>query len=816
MNSYYVVRSNFPAQPRIKASPAHLMLKSLSVILAICSVTVAGFSQNRYQVIRIPTPEGANSAALGINNKGEVVGYSFQGDDYRAFLYSPADQSLTDVGSFGGKINAACAINDSGQITGYSQDRNGNLLAFISSPKQQLSSLGTLGRASTSEAFAINDNGAVVGDSQSGNQSHLPVLFSAGMVQDLGIEGASQPDALETAYSINDAGQIVGRHSAENNTFHAFMIANGKIIDFPTLGGANGEALAINQSGVVVGDSDTRDGSTHAFVLEHSRLKDLGTLPDYTNASYARGINKAGDIVGESDSANQKRAFLYTKGHLVQLDKLTENLSETGLQSLDVAYSINDKGWIVGYGTTSDNLSAAFLAMPETQDEQMSSAQDQLQYSDQGEQASNEGDYNVFYSRLSSDEGNWVQAGNYGYCFRPRVSEHWRPYQDGHWIWTDHGWYWSSNEPFGWATYHYGRWVDINGTGWCWVPGKQWAPAWVSWRQSDENVGWAPLPPEAEVYPQTSISSWSDSYYGIGPAAYIFLNYSHWHERNYAQFVEPPSRNVQIINESRNVTNIVTTNNIINNYGPPVQTVEEKTNRSIQQVKLALSSPTTSNANFGQSLQGNQLKVIAPPATLQSRATQAPPVQNRIVDPQVEKGWQGVKPQEQQKLKRVIAEQNPIPGNLPKPAPFVQPQIGSRAQGTGLSRTAGSEIAGHKPPANTAVIGSPHPVIAPGASPNAAAAGNRSVPANLLGAKSVTAPGSPVKAPGGRPVTPGRQPEIGNVGVNGKAPVNGNVPAGVPASPGAPPNGKVAGRSLPANLLGTRAEGTAGNKAPLP
>ena len=54
----------------------------------------------------LPYPQGANSVALGINKNGDVVGYSFQGEDYQAFLYSVADQSLTDVGSLGGKINA--------------------------------------------------------------------------------------------------------------------------------------------------------------------------------------------------------------------------------------------------------------------------------------------------------------------------------------------------------------------------------------------------------------------------------------------------------------------------------------------------------------------------------------------------------------------------------------------------------------------------------------------------------------------------------------------------------------------------------------
>src|SRR6202521_1857917 len=135
-----------------------ISMKSLGLIFTICCATAA-FAQNRYQITRLPTAQGANSAALGINNKGEVVGYSFQGEDYHAFLYSSSDQSLTDVGSLGGQINAACAINDAGQVTGYSEDANGNLLAFLYSRSQPMASLGALDNASTSEAFGINSRG---------------------------------------------------------------------------------------------------------------------------------------------------------------------------------------------------------------------------------------------------------------------------------------------------------------------------------------------------------------------------------------------------------------------------------------------------------------------------------------------------------------------------------------------------------------------------------------------------------------------------------------------------------------------------------
>ena len=48
---------------------------------------------------------------------------------------------------------------------------------------------------------------------------------------------------------------------------------------------------------------------------------------------------------------------------------------------------------------------------------------------------------------------------------------------------------WASEEPFGWATYHYGRWGYSDRMGWFWVPGNRWAPAWVAWRQHDDLSG---------------------------------------------------------------------------------------------------------------------------------------------------------------------------------------------------------------------------------------------------------------------------------------------------------------------------------------
>lgn len=90
--------------------------------------------------------------------------------------------------------------------------------------------------------------------------------------------------------------------------------------------------------------------------------------------------------------------------------------------------------------------------------------------------------------------GSWTYVdAEIGHAWRPRVDISWTPYNDGGWFWTDYGWTWVPNEPWGWAACHYGRWGHSTGLGWYWIPGRRWSPAWVSWAVSDYYVGWAPL-----------------------------------------------------------------------------------------------------------------------------------------------------------------------------------------------------------------------------------------------------------------------------------------------------------------------------------
>ena len=149
--------------------------------------------------------------------------------------------------------------------------------------------------------------------------------------------------------------------------------------------------------------------------------------------------------------------------------------------------------------------------------------------------------FETFRDNLSP-YGDWVTLGAYGTVWRPRVAAGWRPYYYGHWTWTDEGWLWVSDEPWGWGPYHYGRWGWDASYGWFWVPGYQWAPAWVTWRYSADVVGWAPLGPGWSLYATTypAFYNWwtfvpCGSFVGtpVYGVAYSSRYYSNYFQRTY-------------------------------------------------------------------------------------------------------------------------------------------------------------------------------------------------------------------------------------------------------------------------------------------
>lgn len=164
---------------------------------------------------------GHDSGAQGINNRGQVVGWSMlrprtkARDDiglYRAFLWEKG--RMRDLGSIPGFAeSSATAINDRGQIVGELYrthlDYRTTSRAFLWE-KGRMRNLGApAGLSST--ALAINDRGEVVGFAQTPSFDHRALLWKAGRIDDLNVflpPGTAW--RLNEARGINNRGQIVG------------------------------------------------------------------------------------------------------------------------------------------------------------------------------------------------------------------------------------------------------------------------------------------------------------------------------------------------------------------------------------------------------------------------------------------------------------------------------------------------------------------------------------------------------------------------------------------------------------------------------
>ena len=104
------------------------------------------------------------------------------------------------------------------------------------------------------------------------------------------------------------------------------------------------------------------------------------------------------------------------------------------------------------------------------------------------------------------DHGRWRVEPRVGAVWYPNaVDAEWAPYRAGRWAWVaPWGWTWIDDAPWGFAPFHYGRWLFLAGR-WGWVPGTYaarpaFAPALVGFYGAAPAagapwVGWFPLAP---------------------------------------------------------------------------------------------------------------------------------------------------------------------------------------------------------------------------------------------------------------------------------------------------------------------------------
>ena len=170
----------------------------------------------------------------------------------------------------------------------------------------------------------------------------------------------------------------------------------------------------------------------------------------------------------------------------------------------------------------------------------------------------------VFYDQLSP-YGVWVDEPDVGRVYVPDTASY-VPYTNGHWQYTNLGFVWVSSEPFAWATSHYGRWAYSQHYGrWYWLPDTEWGPAWVEWRETGSDFGWAPLAPEVVVRAgwQVPVESWH------------YCSAEHVLDANLVRYYEPRERVVEIHRQAHPLEHYSTVSNVKVVVGPPAARLRE-------------------------------------------------------------------------------------------------------------------------------------------------------------------------------------------------------------------------------------------------
>jgi probable HAF family extracellular repeat protein len=227
----------------------------------------------------LPELSGDNKGgALMINDRGWAVGYSASTVTgiRRAAIWDTWYKNRVTVSQLpplpgGGMEDEALGINAKGQAVGFSGPAGGLEHATLWD-QGTVTDLGTLG-GTWGDAYAINNRGLIVGQSATATVSGGPdaFLWANGMMIDLGVYSG---DVYSGALSINYKGQIVG-YSVANYTdlvpTHALLWENGAMINLQTrIPATSGwtllSASGINDSGQINGIG-LHNGQYHNFVL---------------------------------------------------------------------------------------------------------------------------------------------------------------------------------------------------------------------------------------------------------------------------------------------------------------------------------------------------------------------------------------------------------------------------------------------------------------------------------------------------------------------------------------------------------------------
>lgn len=293
-----------------------------------------------YTAREIVAPDGNRFEPTALNSLGQVAG-ALQLADGKIWHAATWDNGrVTDLGTLGGKYSAAFGINDRGQVVGYAYTPDGQERAFLWE-KGNMSAL-SIPVDEPSAARAVNDHGQVIGTSHRSGRSRS-WFWDNGKVVELGsLVGGDTGSTV--AEAINSRGQVAGYSDAPGlDLQHGFLWERDLMTDLGTLGGDWSRALAVNEAGSAAGWSSLKGGDDHACLWRGGQAVDLGALGG--TVGEAHGINDRGEAVGFYHGENGRRHACIWQGGSAK--DLNDCVSGTGRPSLTIATAINRRGQVL-------------------------------------------------------------------------------------------------------------------------------------------------------------------------------------------------------------------------------------------------------------------------------------------------------------------------------------------------------------------------------------------------------------------------------------------------------------------------------------
>jgi hypothetical protein len=413
------------------------------------------------------------------------------------------------------------------------------------------------------------------------------------------------------------------------------------------------------------------------------------------------------------------------------------------------------------------------------------------------------------------DYGGWRQVPEYGTVWFPHVTVvGWAPYRYGHWAWiSPWGWTWVDDAPWGFAPFHYGRWVNVRG-GWGWVPCPPravavayvrpvYAPALVAWVGGPHfavgvgvgggvgvNVGWFPLGPR-EVYVPSYHSS----------RAYI--NNVNVSNTTVNQTVVNNYYNTTVVNKNVTVNNVIYVNQRVSgavtatsgqNFAsaqPVARNMVRVDEREAATAQVAVRGPAVVPPKQAV-LGGGAATRYQPPAAVQARAvvakTPPPPAPLPFAQRQAAIKANEGQPISNAQVRQLQSEQphnNVMPVRIAPPARVAtSPQPGNVQPGTGQP---GNARPGNAQQGNRGMQQNSNRPPSANANPNVNTPVNNNANPNVNAPVNNNRPANTNMNPNAN-VNPNVNAPVNN---NSNAPVNNNRPANSSVNPNANVNPSV-------------------------